>query len=351
METILTLTKNNKSQVVMSHPFDLVDLIESPIEGVSKDDLPMFNAWERVGNERHSKNLLNLHHIILDYDNDYTIEEFERKYNIFNYYLYTSSSHTIEHHKFRVIIPLSIPLSIVRYDEFTRLALTMAFPKSDKTAFYKDHFFYIPSKKNDLYYSSYNNKGVNLNSVELYKKSRELESKFKIQQEIDNLKYLKRRENSGPIDVEKIEKIIEGKFNKIMMGGNKSGRYQEFLSLCGKYGFYNREFLINLFYESNYEHRIKLIPMLKNGRVVMRTNHSFVLGEVIDGVYRSEYKQPRIARLMKVKVTYTNGDTEVMLKKRLLEHTGLDNVLMKKYDKEYELYRFHYIYKIEKFTE
>lgn len=115
--------KNPKGEAVhieSEHEIDLVDiewLIQNPtIDSVSaypsKDECKanqyLIYWGERIdpNNSRIKQNRGNRWAIVLDYDDGYTMDTFNAKFNgKFQYYMYSSISHTPDLHKFRVVIP------------------------------------------------------------------------------------------------------------------------------------------------------------------------------------------------------------------------------------------------------
>lgn len=86
--------------------------------------------------------------IVLDYDDSVTIDEFISKYDgLFQWYLYTSISHTEEHHKFRVIIPT---LTAFTMNKILGKIIVADFPGVDETTC-SPRGFYAPHRKDTKY--------------------------------------------------------------------------------------------------------------------------------------------------------------------------------------------------------
>lgn len=125
--------KNRKGEVVhieSEHEIELAD-IEWLIQNPKIDDVSAYPSrdackanqyllyWgERIDtdNSRIAQNKGKMCAILLDYDDGYTIDTFNEKFNgRFQYYIYTSFSHTPTHHKFRVIIPTTESYEMTAY--------------------------------------------------------------------------------------------------------------------------------------------------------------------------------------------------------------------------------------------
>lgn len=152
MKLKLQIMQDRFVKTTYMQEIDIEHMIENPAIGIEKDDLVMFNCWINETGIRDSKNITSLSTLVLDYDCGFSIAEFMMRYYKFRFYLYTSSSHTPQKNKFRVIIPLEREILINEYTKEMRLALEKYFKECDKTAFYKDHPFFIPAKKEENEY-------------------------------------------------------------------------------------------------------------------------------------------------------------------------------------------------------
>lgn len=139
--------QNRKGEVVhieSEHEIELADiewLIKNPkIDDVSaypsRDDckanqyLIYWGERANPNNSRIAQNHGKMCAILLDYDDGYTIDTFNAKFNgRFQYYIYTSFSHKPTHHKFRVIIPTTEPYEMT---VFMSKVLKKCFPISIK---------------------------------------------------------------------------------------------------------------------------------------------------------------------------------------------------------------------------
>ena len=104
------------------------NLIQYPATNIPKDQLPMFNCWHNETGKRGSQNVTGISALVLDYDSGFTMDEFYDRYYSYRWFLYTSSSHKPDFHKFRVIIPLMSMISKEEYTSVLRKALEFKFP-------------------------------------------------------------------------------------------------------------------------------------------------------------------------------------------------------------------------------
>ena len=129
-----------------------------------KHHLPAFNFCNYQFNDdgyttRKYVNIKSISALILDYDDGYTIESFQNKYNHLHYYLYTSASHTVTKHKYRVIIPLEKSLLSKQLFDYAP-ELIEYFKGCDECTFARGRFFFMPTV-ND----SDGNKTIKINNV------------------------------------------------------------------------------------------------------------------------------------------------------------------------------------------
>lgn len=206
---------------------DLETFLENPMTDTPKEELPMFNAFQNSSGIRGQFNTTGLSAIILDYDSGYTIEDFCRRYYAYRFYLYTSSSHTTEKNKFRVILPMMDLLHSEDYTTNTRKVLQMKFPEADPTGFYSDHFFFIPSKSDNPYYYK-----INYGRLINPKMFTAMEIGLSMNNDLNRKFY--NRSDFQP-DVEKYEYKAAAEISKIIAQPDGSGRYNQLLSSVFKY--------------------------------------------------------------------------------------------------------------------
>jgi hypothetical protein len=108
---------------------------------------------------RCKENVVAINGIVLDVDQNYTIEQAQELYQHLEYVLYTTFNHTPDKHKFRIVIPFTQPLlakDIAGYKE----SIKETFPLVDSASFTVSQSFYFHSGKEDS--RSYRNDGVML---------------------------------------------------------------------------------------------------------------------------------------------------------------------------------------------
>ena len=109
---------------------------------------------------RCKSNVVALWGIVLDIDENKTIEQTIELLDGLEYVLYTTFRHTFEKHKFRVVIPFSEPLLACDVDG-RKESIMDTFPDVDNASFTVSQSFYFHSGHNDLI--AYHNKGVIIN--------------------------------------------------------------------------------------------------------------------------------------------------------------------------------------------
>jgi hypothetical protein len=110
------------------------------------------------GTIRRSKNnVVAMHGIVLDVDEYMNIEQAIDTLDGLEYVLYTTFRHTLEKHKFRIVIPFSQPLKAEDI-ECRQQDIIDTFPGVDNASFTVSQCFYFHSGKQDNI--AYHNKGV-----------------------------------------------------------------------------------------------------------------------------------------------------------------------------------------------
>ena len=152
---VMNVLSNNKVHYYKKYNFKMMDLatmISRP-KNVAKDEAPLFNLTKFTGTSRDKINNppISTNFVILDFDNGYTYKEFEKKYDKYSYFLYSSKSSTKENNKFRVIMPLRYDYSEMSY----KYLLAKFFKNYDPTCAQLTRFYYLPNLGED-YHSRWN---------------------------------------------------------------------------------------------------------------------------------------------------------------------------------------------------
>jgi len=187
---ILTCFKSvSKAYVahVVNEPWSIIaDLLTTHIDSETKESTPMFNfaefktledpdvepgrryhyvdgvrqsTYDEIPNSvrRCKGNVISIQGIVLDVDEQMTIEAAKEAFKDIEYVLYTTFRHTRERHKFRIVIPFSQPL--LKADiEGRQASICETFPGVDAASFTVSQSFYFHSGLNDSY--SYWNEGA-----------------------------------------------------------------------------------------------------------------------------------------------------------------------------------------------
>jgi len=114
------------------------------INGIRQEEFDIIpNTVRRCKN-----NIVSISGIVLDYDKNQTIEQTINELSGIEYVLYTTFRHTIDNHRFRVVIPFSQPL--LACDVAGRQKnIKKKFPTVDNASFSASQSFYFHSGKND----------------------------------------------------------------------------------------------------------------------------------------------------------------------------------------------------------
>lgn len=176
----------NMDYVVDTTWDDFVEILLTKQNGQTKEDGTLFNLAEfkKIGDEtallgrtkiydknrewngeyyyhentvrRCKDNLVSISGIMLDFDKDCRIETSTEPYDGIEYVLYTTFNHTIDSHRFRIVIPFTTPLLV---DDIPRKmeSIKQTFPGVDNASFSASQSFYFHSGHNDPL--AYHNKG------------------------------------------------------------------------------------------------------------------------------------------------------------------------------------------------
>lgn len=104
-------------------------------------------------------NVVNITGIVLDVDEQMTIEQAITMLDGLEYVLYTTFRHTVEKHKFRIVIPFTRPL-LAEDIAGRQASITETFPGVDSASFTVSQSFYFHSGKQDSI--AYHNQGIML---------------------------------------------------------------------------------------------------------------------------------------------------------------------------------------------
>lgn len=97
-----------------------------------------------------AENIISYDCIQVDYDDGYSIEEFQKRFGRIRYYLYTSYNHGFrDSDRFRVIIPLASPLDQDWMGRGFKAYMHDVFGDCDDSCFDRCHFQAIPAMRED----------------------------------------------------------------------------------------------------------------------------------------------------------------------------------------------------------
>ena len=151
--------QHNRDNVLVTLDLDILRVISDPLES-SKDETPLWLFVDLLEGAKHKRDQLNynnLHALIIEFDSGLTIPEFEERYSYLEYYLHTTSSHSSEKHRFRVILPLDEPYPYQLFKHrFVKPCMVEYFKGLDPSCF--SNFQKLPAlpKVQSEYYYKYN---------------------------------------------------------------------------------------------------------------------------------------------------------------------------------------------------
>ena len=130
---------------------------------------------------RCKNNLVAIYGMVLDFDEGVTIQQAIQNYDGLEYVLYTTFRHTIDAHRFRIVIPFTRPLYLEDVEKKIK-SIKKSFPGVDNASFSASQSFYFHSGHNDPI--SFHMKGIMIDPYENFEDEIIVEPEY----EIDNTK-------------------------------------------------------------------------------------------------------------------------------------------------------------------
>lgn len=175
----------------------------------------------------------------LDFDSNVSIKEFQERYSKFEYYLYTTSSHSKHNNKFRVIVPLKFPVSFRVYsDKLFLECLTIFWEGIDVSSFKNFHNMPNKPQNGEEYYYKINTgefwsfELLEKNYKRLERKKKSIELLRKMQKD-DNKKNSNLSEHQKNCYKNAVLENIRKELKAIPQYQNGS-RYNSLVSVTGK---------------------------------------------------------------------------------------------------------------------
>lgn len=136
---MLGCTINNQyDKRLWLHDIDIEHMISHPSSQCKEQLMQyMFISLKDPNNRlRDSRNYGTVSALVIEYDNGVSIGEICARYDYLYYYLHTTSGHTKEHHKFRMILPCKDPIPYAYLAApITKQAMIRIFPGIDSSCF------------------------------------------------------------------------------------------------------------------------------------------------------------------------------------------------------------------------
>ena len=160
---------------------DFLEVIRNPQfdDNYPKEQLPalVLADFKDIHNGRNMDNCLDVdpNWLGLDFDDNIKIDNIRARLRKYRYILYTTSSHTEEHHKFRVFLWCKNPMGLSR--ENWRVSVYREFNEQDRQACDKTRLFYLPKKTSNYYFDIHDGIQFELKRIELPKDTRTIISR------------------------------------------------------------------------------------------------------------------------------------------------------------------------------
>lgn len=205
-----------------------------------KDKLPMWRfitLKEDAPKKACTDNYDTIHTLILEFDKGVKICEIEKLFNEYSFAIHTTSNHTADNHRFRIIIPLDMEYS----EYFWRLlnvknAMKLKIPCLDNTCFVNYQCIpALPANPADYYYKI--NNGRRFGYEDIRKIVEELELNEKLELEMSRAFRQAHASGSREINRDAYKAKVDQTTLALIrdLPGHENGsRYSEFCSVMGK---------------------------------------------------------------------------------------------------------------------
>ena len=223
---------------LVDEDINLIHLLSNPCT-LPKDQVPqwLFASRKEGCTRRCNESIADVHCLVLEYDKDITIAEWERQFSRYSYALHTTSSHSKSLNKFRCILPMAepIPFELLKSRE-SKTILKKIFGGIDPSCVVNfQKIPAMPANPLDYYYNI--NKGAKFNYVvEVSPGIAELVMNEEIENQFNkshHQKYLVRDNNNLAAYKAKVDETTHALVSSLPRHENGT-RYSEFLSAMGK---------------------------------------------------------------------------------------------------------------------
>ena len=137
------------AEMMMEMSWDnLANILTTFIEVPTKEQTEMYNLWEfKINNNqihRCADDCIALHGLVLDYDNNLSLNDALMQFYGFECVIYTTFNHGPDKDKFRIVLPFTKPMSIEQF-VLKRQAMIDAFPGADRASFSRSQAIFLHS--------------------------------------------------------------------------------------------------------------------------------------------------------------------------------------------------------------
>lgn len=259
---IKVIQKNTRfDKIVYKTKYSLLDIIQTLKEPLitnnkHENGLWMFGDCSDVNLGSQTDNITYKgKFFMIDYDNGYTIEQFEEDYKDYFYLLYTSFSHTNEHHKFRVIMfgNWENPMNV----DTQNIILSECFRNADKTTLQPNRLFYLPAHKPNspyVYKQHYGKQFPLDNTVVRYLITKQQVDRAKeLEQDKAWADYTHTKDHNGMCrEYSTVKHYLETSYPNITGNGDSSISLFKAIRCCLKYG--DNQTLDDVLFKARNEH-------------------------------------------------------------------------------------------------
>lgn len=218
----------------------LLPFLQTP-SNLPKEKLPLWRfITYKHGFDRlviNQDNYDTIHMLIIEFDNGTTIQAVEALASDYSYAIHTTSNHSKNLHKFRLMLPLdkSYPEALWRDDKHVKQAMAKLFPALDESCFRNFQCIpALPSNPEDYYYN------VNQGRKFSYSDIADIVNSLKLDDEINRqfqesqfpVAFLKNRDIEFNLD-SYIDNYVIGRLDEIDWNCKGCGRNDAMVSLCG----------------------------------------------------------------------------------------------------------------------
>ena len=224
--------------IVSVEDINLLHFLKNP-SNKPKKELPLwrFITLKEGAEKRANQELYDtIHVLIVEFDHVVSIQTIEELASEYSYAIHTTSSHTQEAHRFRLMLPLDIsyPESFWRLENVKK-AMELKFPGLDRSCFINYQCIpALPANPSDYYYKIQGGRKFGYKEIEKIVESLEFDEQIERQFKESLYPTTPLSDVDRVFDLDRyIEKHVIGRLDEVDWNCDGCGRNNAIVSMCG----------------------------------------------------------------------------------------------------------------------